>query len=345
MLQRSWLHLRKVLLQLAIKNMYKIENSTILVTGGAGFIGSHLCDALLGKGAKVVCVDNLMTGKKENLTEAMKSDKFEFVDGDANDKSFLKGVFEEHKFDYIFHYAAVLGVQRVIEQPLLVLDDIVGTRAIMELAKEYSIKKVVFSSSSEAYGHMAELPLKEDTGRELQNQTHSTSLYSLVKITGEQIMQVYSDTYGVPTCSLRFFNVFGSRQESSAYGFVIGIFIKQILDGKGPTIFGDGYQTRDFIYIDDNIDIALRALESYDADGHIINVGMGRQTTIRDLAERLIAISGQDLEPIYKEAREYEIRYRSPDVTKMQKILGVTIQDKFNDNLRKTYEWYTSKEK
>lgn len=320
--------------------MYSIEGSTILVTGGAGFIGSHLCDALLKKGANVICVDNLMTGKKENLAQAMESPNFSFVDGDANNKEFLHSIFEKQSIDYIFHYAAVLGVQRVIEQPLLVLDDIIGTRAIMELAKEFGVKKVVFSSSSEAYGHMAELPLKEDTGRELQNQTHSTSLYSLVKITGEQIMQVYNDTYGVPTCSLRFFNVFGPRQESSTYGFVIGIFIKQILEGKAPTIFGDGYQTRDFIYVDDNIESALHALESEKADGQVINVGMGRQTTIRDLAERLIAISGKDLAPIFKEAREYEIRYRSPDVTKMQSLLGVTIQDNLNENLKKTYQWY-----
>ncbi|PIR03766.1 MAG: hypothetical protein COV59_03775 [Candidatus Magasanikbacteria bacterium CG11_big_fil_rev_8_21_14_0_20_39_34] len=324
--------------------MYKIEGSTILVTGGAGFIGSHLCDALLGRGAHVVCMDNLSTGKTENLEHALSSEHFVFIEGDVNDKAFLQPIFEKYSFDYVFHYAAVLGVQRVIEQPLLVLDDIAGTRAIMELACEYGIKKVVFSSSSEAYGHMAELPLKEDTGKELSHQTHSTSLYSLVKITSEKILEVYNYNYKIPTCSLRFFNVFGPRQESSSYGFVIGIFIKQILEGKSPVIFGDGYQTRDFIYIDDNINIALRALESEKADGHIVNVGMGRQTTIRDLAERLIDISGKDLKPIFQPAREYEIRYRSPDVTKMQQLLETSIEDNFNENLAKTYEWYQSQQ-
>ena len=323
--------------------MYKIEGSTILVTGGAGFIGSHLCDALLARGARVVCIDNLLTGKKENLSEALKSESFTFLQGDANDKIFLKTIFVEYSFDYIFHYAAVLGVQRVIEQPLLVLDDIVGTRVLMEFAKEHGVKKVVFSSSSEAYGHMAELPLREDTGKELSHQTHSTSLYSLVKITAEKILEVYNDKYNLPTCSLRFFNVFGPRQESSAYGFVIGIFIKQILEGKDPTIFGDGYQTRDFIYIDDNINIALRALETEKADGHIINVGMGRQTTILDLAERLVRISGKDLKLKFLPPREYEIRYRSPDVTKMYTLLGKKIEDNLDENLKKTYEWYTQK--
>lgn len=187
---------------------------------------------------------------------------------------------------------------------------------------------------------MAELPLREDSNRELEHQTHSTSLYALVKIIGEKMMKVYNDKYGLPTVSLRFFNVFGPRQESSAYGFVVGVFIKQIIDGQNPTIFGDGYQTRDFIYIKDNVRMAIKTLFSDEVNGEVINIGVGRQTTILDLAERLIRISGKPLKPQFLPARPYEIKYRSPDVSKMQRLLGEKIDDRFDEHLKATYDSY-----
>lgn len=323
--------------------MDKLANKNILVTGGAGFIGSHLCDELLISGAKVVALDNLSTGKMENLELASKNLNFEFVKGDVNDLNFLKSIFLKYHFDYIFHYAAVLGVKRVMEQPLLVLDDIVGIKNILSLSKEFSIKKVIFSSSSEAYGTLNELPLREDNNKELAYQTHSTSLYALVKLMGEKMMKVYNDNYGVATCSLRFFNVFGERQESSAYGFVVGVFIEQALNGDALTIYGDGYQTRDFIYVKDNVRSAIKALLSENTNGEVINIGLGRQTTILDLAQRIICISQKDLKPIFIGERGYEIKYRSPDVSKMQELLGEKIEDNLDENLKKTYEYYANK--
>ena len=320
--------------------MTNLTNQTILVTGGAGFIGSHLCEELLKLEARVICFDNLFTGKEENIAELKTNPNFQFILGDANKEEDLQKLFASEKIDYIFHYAAVLGVKRVMEEPLLVLPDIYGIENILKLAKANGVKKVVFASSSEAYGNMAELPLREDAGKELvANQGDHVHLYALVKLMGEKIMKVYNDVYGLPTCSLRFFNVFGPRQESSAYGFVVGVFIQQIKEDKAPTIFGDGYQTRDFIYVKDNVRLAINTLFSAETNGQVINIGLGRQTTILDLAERLIRISGKELKPQFLPARAYEIRYRTPDITKMKKYLG-EIEERLDENLKITYESY-----
>lgn len=320
--------------------MQNLTNCSVLVTGGAGFIGSHLSEMLLNMGARVICVDNLFTGKMGNIKPLLQRPNFVFLNCNVNIPADLQKVFSENKIDYIFHYAAVLGVQRVTDQPLLVLPDIQGMHEICSQAKAHGVKKVIFASSSEAYGDTAELPLKEDNSKDIANHSHHTHLYALVKLIGERIMRIYNDTYGLPTVSLRFFNVYGPRQESSPYGFVAGVFIRQLLKGDAPTIYGDGYQTRDFIYVQDNIDIAIKALFADSANGQVINVGTGRQTTILDLAERLIKISGKNVKPKFLEGRKYEIRYRSPDVTKMMQILGGRIEDRFDEHLRETYEWY-----
>lgn len=320
--------------------MNELKNKTVLVTGGAGFIGSHLCEELLNRGAKVLCFDNLFTGKKENISHLENNRNFKFILGDANKINDLKEIFAGDKIDYIFHYAAVLGVQRVIENPFLVLPDIIGIENVLRLARAYKVSKVVFASSSEAYGHSAELPLREDNSRDINNnQGNDVHLYALVKLLGEKMMRIFNDMYGVSACSLRFFNVFGPRQESSAYGFVVGVFIKKIMNNQPPTIFGDGYQTRDFIYIKDNVDLSIKALFSSETNGEVINIGIGRQTTILDLAERLIRISGKNLKPKFLPSRKYEIKYRSPDITKMHKLLG-QISENLDENLRITYEWY-----
>jgi len=319
-----------------------ISGSKILVTGGAGFIGSHLVEALLAKGAKVVAMDNLFTGSKDNLSQVMGHENFVFVEGDVNDNEVLKKVFIEHKPEYIFHYAAILGVKRVMEEPLLVLKDIDGFQALMEFAKAYGVKKVVFASSSEAYGDSRDLPLVEDSANLVHHSPQSQNLYAMVKLMGEKIMNIYDDMYGVPTCSLRFFNVFGPRQESSAYGFVTGVFIKQALQGNNLTVFGDGYQTRDFIYVKDNVEMGIKALLSLETNGEVINIGIGRQTTIQDLAERIVKISGKNITIEHLPPRPYEIVYRAPDVTKMKKLLG-SIEDKLDENLKETYEWYANK--
>ena len=154
------------------------------------------------------------------------------------------------------------------------------------------------------------------------------------------MVEIYYENYGLPACALRLFNVYGPRQNSSPYGFVVGIFMTQILEGKRPTIFGDGHQTRDFIYIKDNVEAAVRALLSPKTDGEIINIGIGRQTTILDLAERIIRLSGKDLKPKFLPQRKIDIRYRCPDVTKMKRLLRFSPQYSLDEGLRLTYEWY-----
>jgi len=312
------------------------EGKTVLVTGGAGFIGSHLCERLIREGSRVVCFDDLSSGKMENIAGLREHDRFVFVQGDVNKRADLETVFQAHHIDLVFHGAAVLGVQRVIEDPLAVLRDLDGLRAIFELARAHGIKKLVFASSSEAYGEPVTLPEREEGPLNV----NARDPYGLVKLIGENLCHIYWKKYSLPTTALRFFNVYGPRQESSAYGFVVGVFIRQVLAGQPPTIFGDGNQTRNFVYIDDNIEIVTRALASETANGETVNVGSGPQTTIRELAECTIVIAGANMKPVYLSEREIEIRYRSPDITKMQKLFGYVPQVSLDDGLRRTIEWY-----
>lgn len=311
-----------------------IKNKKILITGGAGFIGSHLTERLLELGAKVIVVDNFSTGKKENLKAVLDSKNLKIIKGDVNDPKGLKRIFEKNKIDYIFHYAAVVGIKRLEERPLEILNDIQGIRNIFDLSLKHKIKKIVFVSSSEVYGEPLSLPEKEDGVH------NPRDVYALVKLVGENLVQIYYEKYKLPTCALRLFNVYGPRQDSSPYGFVMGIFMNQVLQGKSPTIFGDGLQTRDFIYVEDNVEAAIRALLNKEANGEIINIGSGRQTTILDLAEKIIHLSGRNLKPIFLPPRKIDIRYRCPDVTKMKKILKFTPRYSLDEGLKKTYEWY-----
>jgi len=315
----------------------KLKNAKVLVTGGAGFIGSHLSRRLLDLGAYVVVLDNLSTGDKNNLKSCLDFPNFDFFQGDVNIREQVAHVFNHEKIDYVFHGAAVVGVKRVEEDPLLVLRDIDGIRNILELARVHGVKKVVFCSSSEAYGEPQTLPEREDG----PINPNPRDPYALVKLQGENLIRIYAEKMGLPGCSLRYFNVYGPNQIASAYGFVVGIFINQVLQGINPTVFGDGTQTRDFVYIDDNIEANVRALILDTANnGEVINVGSGRQTTILDLAERIARLSGKDLPSLRLPERKIEIRYRAPDITKMKELLGFTPQVSLDDGLRKTIEWY-----
>ncbi len=314
--------------------MYEeLKGKTVLVTGGAGFIGSHLCERLLELGARVVCVDNLSTGKKENLDGIKVLSHGTDVNKDTVD---LEEIFKKYKPDYVFHYAAMVGVKNVIERPLEVFNDIQGIKNILELSKEFGVKKIIFSSSSEAYGEPIETPEKEQGP--INVKPHDP--YALTKLVGECMMYHYYNQYKLPTCSLRFFNVYGPRQESSAYGFVTGVFIRQVLGNKPPTIFGDGSQTRDFVYVKDNIEASIQALLSKETDGETINIGRGQATTILDLAERIIKLSGKDLKPVFLPEREVEIKYRNPDVSKMKKLIGYEPKVSLDEGLKLTFDWY-----
>jgi UDP-glucuronate decarboxylase len=324
--------------------MYEeLKGKTILVTGGAGFIGSHLCERLLDLGAKVICFDNLSTGRVRNLSFAYDAQKaastnpnFVFIQGDVNVADDIRQVFLSYPIDYVFHYAAVVGVKRVWEKPFAVFKDIEGFNDVLDLSVMRGVKKVVFSSSSEAYGEPVERFEREDG---IHN-PGSRNAYALTKLVGENLFLGYYEKYKLPTAVLRFFNVYGPKQESSAYGFVAGVFIKQVLEGKNPTIFGDGKQTRDFVYVDDNIDLAIRALLSDKTNGEVINVGKGKPTAILELAEQIIKLSGKDLRPEFLPARPNDIKYRNPDITKMKRLLDAEPQVNLEEGLKKTFEWY-----
>lgn len=309
------------------------EQKTILVTGGAGFVGSHVCRNLLAKGYRVVCFDNLSTGKEENIADIR--DRIIFAKGDANSRADLEVIFKAHAFSGVFHYAAVVGVRRTQEHPLLVLQDVEGIKNVAELALQYGKPKVVFSSSSEVYGEPVEIPEIES------GHVNPKIPYAVVKLYGEKLLQAYWEKEKLPTCSLRFFNVYGPRQESSEYGFVGSIFIKRALKGLPPIIFGDGTQTRDFVFVDDNVAASILAFESPATNGEVLNIGTGRPTTLLDLAEDVLAECGMNgtLRPEFAAARD-DIRHRFPDIGKMRRLLNFRPATTLKEGLRKTIAWY-----
>ncbi|MEK9153780.1 MAG: SDR family NAD(P)-dependent oxidoreductase, partial [Patescibacteria group bacterium] len=309
------------------------KSKTILVTGGAGFVGSHLCERLVKDGHKVICFDNLSTGQLANIKDVQ--DQLAFVQGDVNNSADLEKVFQEYKPEAVFHYAAVVGVRRTAENPVEVLDDIKGIRNVFELALKYGKPKIIFASSSEVYGEPVEIPEKEE------GPINPKIPYAAVKFYGEKMIECFWQKYQLPGCALRFFNVYGPRQESSDYGFVMGIFIKRALAGQAPIIFGDGSQTRDFVFVDDNIEASILAWQSEAANGQIINIGTGKPTTILDLAEKVIEAIGKTSQIAieFQPARD-DIKHRFPDVVKLQKLLNFQPKVSLKEGLAKTIKGY-----
>jgi len=312
--------------------------SKYLVTGGAGFIGSHLCDRIVSLGHEVICLDNLSTGNLDNLIKIKDNPNFKWIKGDVNKFEEIQPIFKENKFDGVFHYAATVGVKRTIENPLQVLEDIEGIKHILKLSLEHHKPKIVFSSSSEVYGEPKEIPERED------GVINPQIPYAVVKLMGEKLLQAYYQKYNLKTCSLRFFNVYGPRQESGGYGFVVGMFIRKVLKGQPPEVFGDGSQTRDFTFIDDNIEASWRAMELDKVNGQVINIGVGRPLTIFDLAHKIIdlAAPGKNLEPKLIESKRTDVKHRFPEVGKMIKLLNFHPRISLEQGLKKTIDWYAS---
>jgi UDP-glucose 4-epimerase len=306
----------------------------ILVTGGAGFIGSHLCEKLLKNDNFVICIDNFSTGNLENIRHIIGHENFFFVKGDIRDKEIVKKIMEENSVELVFHYAAVVGVKRTLQNPKKVLDvNIQGTINVLEAANEAGVKKVIFASSSEVYGEPLELPEKED------GTLNPKFPYAVSKLCGEKYCEAFYKEFGLKTTSLRFFNVYGPRQDSSAYGFVIPIFIKRVLFNKPPVIYGDGMQTRDFTFIDDNIEAALITAKKRKTNGEVINIGTGKTITILELANIIIKLCKKDLKPIFTKSRN-DIRHRCADITKMKRLLDFEPRISLKEGLKKTIEWY-----
>lgn len=314
-------------------NKNLIQNNKFLVTGGAGFLGSHMCDLLLDKGASILCVDNLSNGKKENIIHNFKNKNFKFLRIDVNDFRKLKPIFAQFKPDYVMHYAAMVGVKKTSNNPLEVFRDIEGIKNIAELSRKYGIKKILFTSSSEVYGEPIKLPIAED------DTFNGKWPYSLVKILGEQYFTAYYEKYGIPVTIVRFFNAYGPRQDFGDSGFVVSVFLKNALSGKPLMIFGDGRQTRDFVYVNDNVRLTFEAFLNDEINGKPMNIGSGKSIHIIDLANEIKKFVA-DIKVAYKPFRQKgEIKYRTPDVSFMKKMLKDEPKVNLNNGIKQTLEY------
>ena len=311
------------------------ENSLFLVTGGAGFIGSNLCEAILGMGYRVRCLDDLSTGKMKNVEMFLDNPRYEFVKGDIKDfdvcMEACKGV------DYVLNQAAWGSVPRSIEMPLFYCaNNIQGTLNMLEAARQNNVKKFVYAYSSSVYGDEPNLPKKE--GRE----GNLLSPYALTKMCDEEWAKQYTRHYGLETYGLRYFNVFGRRQDpDGAYAAVIPKFIKQLINGDVPTINGDGKQSRDFTYIENVIEANLKAcLAPSDAAGEAYNVAYGGREYLIDIYYGLTKALGLDIEPVFGPDRAGDIKHSNADISKAREKLGYDPDWSFDRGIKAAIEWY-----
>ena len=291
------------------------ESRSYLVTGGCGFIGSHLVEALAGQGHRVRVLDNLSSGHARNLEHVR--GRVEVIVGDIRDRAQIDAATEG--MDYVFHEAALVSVFDSVERPRDNHDiNITGTLNVLEAAREHGVKRVVMASSAAVYGNAPELPKREDQRPEPE------SPYAIGKILGEYYFSVYAKLYGLQTVALRYFNVYGPRQDpSSMYSGVISKFSDVLAKGGTPVVFGDGGQTRDFVFVRDVVQANLRAMESDQAGrGDVFNVGTGRRTSLLDLLAALGDLTGRRPAPEFREARAGDIRHSVSDIGRARSVLG-----------------------
>lgn len=317
------------------KNLKFEANSLFLVTGGAGFIGSNLCEAILKMGYRVSCLDNLSTGKKENVDLFINNERYNFIQGDIRDLdtclNACTGV------DYVLHQAAWGSVPRSIEMPLLYEEiNIRGTLNMMEAAARSNVKKFVYASSSSVYGDHPVLPKKEGEEGNL------LSPYALTKRVDEEYGKLYTRLYGLDTYGLRYFNVFGKRQDpNGAYAAVIPKFINQLLHDEVPTINGDGKQSRDFTYVENVIEANLKACQaSSEAAGNAFNIAYGGREYLIDIYYTICKVLGKTVEPFFGPERVGDIKHSNADITKAKTMLGYNPDYDFASGLKLAIDWY-----
>lgn len=298
-----------------------------VVTGGAGFIGSHLAEELLKRRYKVIILDDLSTGRRENIEPIIANSDVQFIEGSVTDLPLLNKLFQN--VSYVFHLAAIPSVPRSIESPLASHNvNITGTLNVLLAAKDNKVKKVIYASSSAVYGDTPTLSKREDMPPNPQ------SPYAVTKLAGEYYCHVFHQVYGLPTICLRYFNVYGLRQDpNSQYSAVIPRFIQRVLDNKPPVIFGDGEQTRDFAFVKDVVGATILAAES-DATG-IFNISTGERISINKLAALIINLIGNSVEPIHEELRFGDIRHSLADISKAKQF-GCNPQYDLEEGLRET---------
>jgi UDP-glucose 4-epimerase len=303
-----------------------------LVTGGAGFIGSHLVEALTALGARVVIMDNLIGGAEENIAPF----KQQFIKASILDESALAGAAAGCK--YVFHLAALGSVPHSVARPREYHDvNVTGTLNVLEAARKAGVSRVMYAASSSAYGESPQLPKVETIP------PCPRSPYAANKIAGEAMLAAWSASYGIDTASLRYFNIFGPRQNAnSAYAAVIAAFAKAILAGKPPTIYGDGLQSRDFTFVHNAVHANLLAARStVPINGEVINVACGRSINLNELAPLMASLLGRpDLKPVYAEARAGDVKHSLADLTRAKSMLGYAPIVDFETGLKPTVEWY-----
>ena len=285
-----------------------------LVTGGAGFIGSNIVGALVRQGQSVKVLDNYATGKLSNLEGII--NQIEFIQGDIRDLSVVREAVKD--VDYVLHQAALPSVARSVDNPIATNEvNVMGTLNVLVAAKDKKVKRVVYASSSSVYGNSTVLPKREDMP------ANPISPYAISKYAGEQYCMVFYSLYGLETVALRYFNVFGPRQSpDSQYAAAIPIFIDAFWEGKPPTIFGDGEQSRDFTFIDNVVQANLLACNAEGAAGEVFNIACKKRTTVNDLVRTIKNLLNSSLEPIYEQARKGDVRHSLADITKARRLLG-----------------------
>jgi len=313
------------------------SSTAFLVTGGAGFIGSHLCEAVLRLGYRVRCLDDLSTGKQENVDLFAADERFKFIRGDIRDYDACLAA--TSGADYVLHQAAWGSVPRSIEYPLLYEEiNVRGTLNMLEASRRNGVKKFVYASSSSVYGDAPALPKREGHEGTL------LSPYAVTKRAGEEYGKLYTHLYGLDTYGLRYFNVFGPRQDpAGAYAAAIPKFIKLLMDGKPPIIYGDGTQSRDFTYIENVIEANLKAcLAGHEAAGEIFNIAYGGREYLIDMCHLLAEMLGKGIEPEFGPERTGEIKHSNADISRAREMLGYEPSYSFADGIRLAIDWYRS---
>ncbi len=307
---------------------------TFLVTGGAGFIGSHIAEALVRRGDGVRVLDNLSTGSRENV--AGFEDSIEFIEGDVNDTPLVEQTVKD--VDCVFHQAALASVPLSVERPLDThAACATGTLCLLDAARRTGVRRVVYAASSSAYGDQPHASLRET------DRPGPLSPYAAAKLAGEHYCQAFYHSYGLETVGLRYFNVFGPRQDpDSPYSAVIPLFITAMLKGERPTIFGDGCQTRDFAYVGNVVDANLLAAEAEGAEGKTLNLANGRSVDLLTLLAALNKLLELDVQPIHEPPRVGDVRDSLADISQARRLLGYEPQVGFEEGLRRSIDYYRS---
>jgi UDP-N-acetylglucosamine/UDP-N-acetyl-alpha-D-glucosaminouronate 4-epimerase len=307
--------------------------ATYLVTGGTGFIGSHIVEALLHKGETVRVFDNFATAPERNLKTLLDLGALEIMQGDLRDAEAVKAAMQ--RIEIVFHQGALTSVQRSIEDPVMSLEtNVNGTQHVLLAALEAGVRRVIYASSSSVYGN-ASVPVKSE-----DLPARPLSPYAVQKLTGELLCGVFTRAYGLETVALRYFNVFGPRQNPhSQYAAVIPRFLQAILAGRPPVIFGDGEQTRDFTYIENVVQANLLAAVSKDAVGEAINIGCGETISLNAMLRLLEELTGQRIEAEYSDPRPGDVRHSLADINRARRLLGYLPVVAFREGLERTLAW------